>query len=78
MHWKPGKLTGVSEEIILVAALVGAWEIPVSSQARDVQTPAATAGQRNFSGKTFRMLVVGDPFANALKVASDERNDDTP
>ena len=57
---------------MLVAALVGAWGIPICSLANDAQTPLATAGQRDFSGKTFRMLVVGDPFANALNVAHAE------
>jgi multiple sugar transport system substrate-binding protein len=65
----PSKLKGVSGKIILVAALLGTWGIPAGSLAKDAQTPATIAGQRDFSGKTFRMLVVGDPFANALNVA---------
>jgi multiple sugar transport system substrate-binding protein len=70
-HWNPSKLTGFSGKIILAAALVGAWGIPFGSLANDAQKPA-TAGQRDFSGKTFRMLVVGDPFANALNFANAE------
>jgi len=53
---------------VLVVAMVIA--IGVLALKNEVLTPAPA--QRDLKGKTFHLLVVGDPFANALKVASVE------
>lgn len=51
--------------VLLVALALGAYVLKIG-------VPPAASAARDFNGKTFRLLVVGDPFANALKVASAE------
>jgi multiple sugar transport system substrate-binding protein len=58
--------------IMVAAALLVIVVIVIGVFALKNVAPTAAPAQRDFKGKTFRLLVVGDPFANALKVASVE------
>ena len=60
----------VRKKIGLAIALVIALAVGVYALKSDVLRPVTAT--RDFNGKSFRLLVVGDPFANALQVASAE------
>jgi len=60
------------QKVILACTLVLMLVIGVYALKKESLTPAQAPPQRDFNGKTFHLLVVGDPFANALKLASGE------
>ncbi len=64
-------LTRLSRNIILGAVVTVTLAMGAFAW-KTTQTPAPAPATRDLTGKTFRLLVVGDPFANALKSASAE------
>jgi len=60
-----------SQKIILGLVLLCVLEIGVYVFEKN-EAPSPGPAQRDFKGKTFHLLVVGDPFANALRSASVE------
>jgi multiple sugar transport system substrate-binding protein len=64
-------LTRLSQKFVLGCTLVATLAFGVVAL-NDKGTLTSIATQPDFKGKTFRLLVVGDPFANALRSASAE------
>jgi multiple sugar transport system substrate-binding protein len=59
-------------KIYLTGVLVVTLALGIYAVKSNAPKPTQAPVQRDFNGKTFRLLVVGDPFAKALKQASVE------